>query len=280
MITAKNNSPLLTVLCVCSLLFASDALGLEVSVDVTPSTLNLGSSGTPITCTVTLPKPYVGDDVFSVTLEGVSPYSSTGGGGTLTCKFDRATFEAMLAPFAPGEVELTLIGEFTDGIVFEGTDTIFVKFAEVVVTSSAGDNGSIAPAGDTTVTYGSDLVFTATPETGYQVDTWSVDGIPVQTGGTSYTLSDIQAAHTVRVTFRWLEYVVTATADENGSVIPAGATTVTYGSDLVFTATPETGHQVDTWSVDGVVVQTGGTSYTLSDIQAAHTVRVTFRWLE
>jgi hypothetical protein len=167
------------------MLFASDALGLGVSIDVSPSTLNLGSSGTPITCTVNLPKPYVAGDVVSVTLEGVSPYSSTGGGGTLTCKFDRATFEVMLAPFAPGEVELTLIGLFTDGIEFEGTDTIFVKFSDVVVTSSAGANGLISPAGATTVTYGSDLGFTATPGTGYQVDTWSVDGVPVQTGGTA-----------------------------------------------------------------------------------------------
>jgi hypothetical protein len=106
------------------MLFASDALGLGVSIDVSPSTLNLGSSGTPITCTVNLPKPYVAGDVVSVILEGVSPYSSTGGGGTLTCKFDRATFEVMLAPFAPGEVELTLIGLFTDGIEFEDEEEV------------------------------------------------------------------------------------------------------------------------------------------------------------
>ncbi|MHC4324418.1 MAG: InlB B-repeat-containing protein, partial [Planctomycetota bacterium] len=225
---ATNNNSLLTiVLCACTMLFASEASGLDVSIDVSPSTLNLGSSGTPITCTVTLPKPYVSADVVSVTLEGVSPYSSTGGGGTLTCKFDRETFEAMLGLFAPGRVELTLIGQFTDGVIFDGTDTILVKFGEVVVTSSAGANGSVVPAGATTVTYGSALAFTATPGTGYQVDTWFVDGIPVQTGGTSYTLTDIRAAHTVEVTFRLLEYVVTATAGANGSVIPAGATTVT-----------------------------------------------------
>ncbi|MCP4613981.1 MAG: hypothetical protein GY845_35285, partial [Planctomycetes bacterium] len=154
------------------------------------------------------------------------------------------------------------------------------KLLQYTVTSSAGANGSIAPAGATTVTYGSDLSFTTTPGTGYQVDTWSVDGSPVQTGGTSYTLSNIQTTHTVEVTFRLLEYVVTGSAGSNGSIAPVGATTVTYGSDLSFTATPGTGYQVDKWFVDGADVQTGGTSYTLSNIQAAHTVEVTFRLLE
>src|SRR6056300_1087912 len=93
--------------------------------------------------------------------------------------------------------------------------------------------------------------------------TRSVHGSPVQTGGTSYTLSNIQAVHTVEVTFRLLEYVVTGSSGANGSIAPEGATTVTYGSDLSFAATPDTGYQVDTWSVDGSPVQTGGTSYTL-----------------
>jgi hypothetical protein len=160
------------------------------------------------------------------------------------------------------------------------TVEVTFRLLEYAVTSSAGANGLIIPAGATTVTYGSDLAFTATPGTGYQVDTWSVDGAAVQTGGTSFTLSNIQTAHAVEVTFRLLEYVVTSSAGANGSVIPAGATTVTYGSDLAFTATPATGYQVDTWSVDGVPVQTGGTSYVLTDIHAAHTVEVTFRLLE
>jgi len=157
--------------------------------------------------------------------------------------------------------------------------SVYVSFKklEYAITASTGPNGSISPSGTTTVTYDSDLAFTATPNTGYQVDTWSVDDSPVQTGGTSYTLSDIQAAHTVEVTFRLLEYVVTGAAGPNGSISPSGATTVTHGSDLTFTATPNTGYRVDSWSVDGSPSLTESTSYTLTDIQADHTVRVTFR---
>ena len=57
---------------------------------------------------------------------------------------------------------------------------------------------------------------------------------------------------------------------------PGTAQTVNYGSSLTFTATPNTGYTVNTWSVDGTVQQTGGTTFTLSNITANHTVQVTF----
>ena len=94
------------------------------------------------------------------------------------------------------------------------------------------------------------------------------------------TLTNIQAAHTVEVTFRLLEYVVTSTVGAKGPHSPPRATTVSYDSDLAFTVTPDAGYQVPTWSVDGVPVQTGGTSYTLTNIQAAHKFEVTFSLLE
>jgi len=160
------------------------------------------------------------------------------------------------------------------------TVDVTFKLPEFEISSAAGENGEVDPDGVTIVTYGSDMGLAADPNTGYQVDTWSVDGSEVQTGGDSLTLTDIQADHTVDVTFRLLEFEITSSADPNGTVSPDGATTVTYGSDLEFTATPATGYQVDKWSVDGNDVQTGGDSFTLEDIQADHSVDVTFRLLE
>ena len=154
------------------------------------------------------------------------------------------------------------------------------KLLEFEVTGAAGVNGAIDLEDATVVTYGSDLGFTATPDTGYQVDTWSVDGAEAQVGGDSFTLADIQADQSVDVTFRLLEFDISSSADTNGTIDPDGSTTVTYGSDLDFSADPGTGYQVDKWYVDGTKVQTGGKTFTLSDIQADHTVEVTFRLLE
>ena len=71
------------------------------------------------------------------------------------------------------------------------------------VTASAGPGGTIAPNGAQTVTSGGSITFTATPNSSAlsAVDTWSVDNIPVQYGGNSYTLSPVTADHTINVTF-------------------------------------------------------------------------------
>jgi len=148
------------------------------------------------------------------------------------------------------------------------------------VTSSARPDGVIDPNGVTTVNYDDDLEFTARPDEGYEVDKWFVDGNDVQTGRTSYTLVNIQADHSVKVTFKRLEFEVTSSAGPNGAIDPKGATIVTYGHDLEFAADPNEGYEVDKWSLDGNVVQTGETRYTLRSVRADHSAEVLFKPLE
>jgi hypothetical protein len=164
--------------------------------------------------------------------------------------------------------EPRVIGAYVD----MGADEVLLP----TVTVSAGANGTVAPT-SVVVNYGANQDFDATPSTGYEVDKWAVDGTDVQTGGATYTLSNITANHTVSVTFKILTYTVTASAGANGSIAPSGAVVVNYGANQAFTATPATNYTVDTWSVDGSVVQTGGTTYTLANITANHTVAVTFK---
>jgi parallel beta-helix repeat protein/predicted outer membrane repeat protein len=76
------------------------------------------------------------------------------------------------------------------------------------ITPSAGSNGSIVPAEPVTIISGGQQQFTAQPATNYHVQTWYVDSEVAQSGGATYVLSDIQADHTVHVTFRFNEPVV------------------------------------------------------------------------
>ena len=122
------------------------------------------------------------------------------------------------------------------------------------------------------------MTFTATPANGFMVNTWSVDGTIVQTGGATYTLKNITANHAVLVTFTVLVYTITPKAGFNGTISPKSVQTVNSGGSVTFTATPNAGYAVNTWSVDGTVVQTGGATYTLSNITANHTVLVTFNY--
>lgn len=67
------------------------------------------------------------------------------------------------------------------------------------LTASAGTNGSITPV-RATVAQGASQTFTITPSAGYQVNTVTVDGANVG-AVTSYTFTNVQAAHTLAATF-------------------------------------------------------------------------------
>jgi hypothetical protein len=346
MITRRINSPFAATFCACIMFFSSVASGLSVPISVSPSTLNIGSEGTWVTCTVWLPEPYDVTHVVpgTVSLDGIPADSTTGGGSTLTCKFERWIIEAMLAPFAPGQVELTLTGQLTDGNEFEGTDIITVTTDEPIlytVTATAGIGGSVTPT-SASVHYGEQVAFTATPEPGWQVAEWSVDGDMVAGAVLSYTLTNIMAPHTVQVTFTQIDYPITTAVSGGGSVVPASASvhygeqvaftatvdggmvagavlsytltnitaphtvqvtftqidypitatvsggglvtptsaSVIHGNDLTFTASPDSGFEVVTWFVDETAVQAGGNNFALANIQAAHSVDVTFRQVQ
>lgn len=192
-------------------------------------------------------------------------------GGTLR---DTATGEVLRYFVGSGGVR----GAFSpDGtlVVTAGSDG-FARLWGNAILVSAGPHGTVDPAGRLVKGWETSADFTATPDDGYAVDQWLVDGQEAQRGGTAFTLSDIQSNHTVLVTFRFLGYTITPSAGAHGVINPNQPTLKEPGDSQGFIATAEDGYAVQEWRVDGAVAQTGGTAFTLSNIQASHVVRVTF----
>jgi hypothetical protein len=75
------------------------------------------------------------------------------------------------------------------------------------VTGTAGANGSITPT-IAVANYNGSQLFTATPDIGYEVNEWFVDGSGVHTGGNTYTLENVTAVHTVAVTFSKITFSI------------------------------------------------------------------------
>lgn len=71
-----------------------------------------------------------------------------------------------------------------------------------IVTPTSGSDGVIAPNAPQSVASGTSVTFTATPDTGFKVNQWSLNGSVVQTGGTSFTIMDATPNDTVLVTFK------------------------------------------------------------------------------
>ena len=141
------------------------------------------------------------------------------------------------------------------------------------ITASAGANGSISPSGAVTVYSGENKIFTMSPSLGYHVANVTVDGVS-KGAITTYTFTNVTANHTIAATFAINTYAITATAGSGGTMTPA-TTNVNYGGSQTFTVTPDTGYQVAGVAVDGVS-QGAITSYTFTNVTAAHTIAATF----
>src|SRR5206468_3595310 len=154
--------------------------------------------------------------------------------------------------------------------------TIAASFAVGVETIEglAGAHGAISPAGSVSVDCGSSQTFTITPDACYHVADVLVDGVSV--GAVSgYTLTNVTASHTIAATFAADTKSILAGAGAHGSISPAGSVSVDCGSSQTFTIAPDACYHIADVLVDGVSVGPLS-SYTFSNVTAAHTVAASF----
>lgn len=160
------------------------------------------------------------------------------------------------------------------------------KFQQVEYNITTGDNVTVNGQNRTTARGGESLTFTAVPPAGQNVTGWTVNGETVQGSGNTLTWTvengcltqpNVTAYH-VEAQFSAGEYEVTYSQPANGTLTASveSGEQVSGGTQVTFTAQPSEGYEVDTWTVNGASVQTGGSRYTLNVTQAS-TVIVTFK---
>ena len=107
------------------------SLPVPIEVNISPGVINLKSKGKWITTFLLFPEGYdVADiDPNSIVLEDeIEPESVwvDEQEQVVMARFSRSGVQSALGGLEPGDVELTVSGEFSDGTAFEGTDTIRV----------------------------------------------------------------------------------------------------------------------------------------------------------
>ena len=123
-------------------------------------------------------------------------------GGTFTTVANSMTGEFNFTGIRlnPGRNFFTFKATDTTGNMSSSTQYIVYLESNLVITATAGPNGTISPSGSITVDHGSSQTFTIAPDTGFHVaDVW-VDGVSVE-AVTSYTFTDITTDHTIEVSF-------------------------------------------------------------------------------
>lgn len=237
-------------------------------------------SGTKATVTAAPDNNYVATDVTAVWTKG----EQTGSSGTPnTSKANGAQ-----------QVEKVEINADTT------FSAVFVEKPVVTIGTAAGGTvevkGTVNDTANTTLTsgthvdFGTDLIVTATPESGYVVGTINGNAVNEDkaNGAKDKTLEKVGENTKITATFL-AKPVVTITAVENGTVTVKGTadnkekllTTdnyVDFGTSLKVTLTPDTGYEVGSMDgvspayTDGTGTTTDNKSYTISDVQNDQTI--------
>ena len=160
--------------------------------------------------------------------------------------------------------------------------------------SVAGGHGKIQAGSDAPTTNSSvsvanngSVTFTAHPDTGWAVDSWTLDGSVVsgQTG-TTYTLSNVTGNKNVTVKFKKKTYTVNYSVAGGHGKIQAGSDAPTTNSSVsvanngsvTFTATPDNGWEVDSWSSNVAVDSSDNKKATLSNVTETTNKTVTVKF--
>ncbi len=141
------------------------------------------------------------------------------------------------------------------------------------ITVTAGANGTITPVTGS-VNCGDNATYTITPNACYSIASVVVDGVSQGAIGT-YTFNNVASNHTISATFVLNTYNIVASAGPNGSISPAGTTSVNCGSTQVYTFTPDVNYDVLDVIVDGVS-QGASAGFTFTNVTANHTINVIF----
>jgi hypothetical protein len=236
--------------------------------------------------------PYVGDSVTATAI--VTPSDATGPVyfEVKTGPADWVTFsvvnladgKATSTPYtfnSPGVYQF--IADYCcDANYFESISQIISvtvnQIRNFTITTEAGPNGFIQPAGPVTVAKGATQTFAITPDPTYHISNVVVDGT-AQGPMAIVTFSNIQANHDIVATFTDKDYTV-AVISSHGS--PTPSTGVFQGDSFTASVTSPDGDSSHRWICTGYSIDGAdpvlGTSYTFVNIQRNHVI--TFNWQE
>ena len=208
--------------------------------------------------------------------------------------------------YQPGEVtkdDIQITKDTLVQVIFAEKPTVtFGGDTHITVTAKQGNK--TLSTGDHVEKYSGDIVFTATPDDGYETDNWNVTGWTNVNGAendnTTYTRSgSIESNVDVHATSKALpQYDFTLSVDslgdegDGGTVsakitrkgmsayeqenLEAGTHSFYRDSNITITAVPSAGYRVQDWTINGQTTADTAASKTLYNLQDETTVQVRF----
>jgi len=239
---------------------SADATGVSLSSNIGPSVLPiinaLSNTGGTITPSGDIAVNYGADQAFTITPEI--------GYHIADVKVDGVSV---------GAVSTYIFHNVTTDHTIEATFAINTYTLDVTVVG----NGSVTKDPDQqTYDHGTIVTLTATPDTGYHFVSWSGDVPSGHETDNPLTIT-MDSDKSITATFVINTYIITASADEHGSVTPVNQV-VNYGDPVSVTITPDSGYCLASLidNCTDVTSLVSGNTYIIPSVKENHTIMATF----
>jgi hypothetical protein len=134
------------------------------------------------------------------------------------------------------------------GVWYEALET-FLPVA-YTITATAGENGTIEPAGQVQVEQGAGQMFSFVPDTGYHVEDVKVDTVSIGTP-TQYLFENTTEDHTIQASYAVNIYSIRFASGENGTISGSTIQSISHGgASMAVEAQPNAGYQFSGWNGD------------------------------
>ncbi len=158
--------------------------------------------------------------------------------------------------------------------------TISVTFEEIpvfTISASNGENGTITPSGEISVSENGSQSFEIVANEGYHISSVIVDEAEVisQIENGVYTFENVNSDHTIHAEFAINTYSIISYAS-GGTISPSGTIEVNHGENISFEFTPNEDYEFSYLLVDNVVTEPDGNTFTLENVSGNHVVVVVF----
>ncbi len=179
--------------------------------------------------------------------------------------------------------------------------TLEIQFVQVylVIVATAGEGGSINPAGSVVVPTDADQSFSVSVSPGYYISDVKVDGVSLDGTGPgvhsfSYTFENVTSAHTIEAIIASSTVTITPETQGTGSISLLSPVSVSVTSSLTCTIVPGYCQRIKDILIDGNSVMdsvpspdtltmnlvTGRATYTFNQIVGDHTITAVFGELD
>ncbi|KPA18403.1 conserved hypothetical protein, membrane [Candidatus Magnetomorum sp. HK-1] len=143
------------------------------------------------------------------------------------------------------------------------------------MTVQFGENGNVTPDTPVVVSHGDPVIFSISPNEGYEVDQFLINGQVYTISDGSYTIAHAIEDVNLDVTFKRIELEITVNAGEDGNVQP-GSQSVFYGDSLSFEITPDKGYRIENLLLNNFPIQITQNTLVLDSIKKDYVIDVTF----